>query len=96
MKKLLRIIVKGETLIVHGRVVRTPVDIKLSEAEFYNIELQLKSKGITNEYYFWNSIETKRKSTLISKSSHKIKETVVEKLEIPQEDLTYLERLANT
>ena len=93
MKKLLRITVKGETIIAHGRVVRTPVDIKLTDDEFSNIKLQLRSKGITDEHYSFGPIVVKDKKPIVKDITQNIKEPVVEEIKLP-EDLSYLERLA--
>ena len=107
MKKLLRITIKGETIIAHGRVVRTPVDIKLTDDEFNNIKLQLRSKGITDEHYSFGPIVIKNKKPILKNISQDNKEPVIEEIELPQdnkepvieeielpEDLSYLERLA--
>jgi len=93
MKKLLRITAKGETIIAHGRVVRTPVDIKLTDDEFSNIKIQLRSKGISEEYYYFGPIVIKDKKVTIKDMPQDDTEPIVEKLKLP-EDLTYLERLA--
>ena len=93
MKKLLRITAKGETIITHGRVVRTPVDIKLTDDEFNNIKPQLKSKGITDEYYSFDPIVVKNIKPIINDIPQDDKEPIIEELKLP-EDLSYLERLA--
>jgi hypothetical protein len=93
MKKLLRITVRGETIIAHGRVVRTPVDIKLTDDEFSNIKLQLRSKGITDEHYSFGPIVVKDKKPIVKDITQNDKEPVVEEIKLP-EDLSYLERLA--
>jgi len=107
MKKLLRITAKGETIITHGRVVRTPVDIKLTDDEFNNIKLQLRSKGITDEYYSFGPIVVKNIKPIVQDISQDDEEPIIEEIELPQddeepiieeielpEDLSYLERLA--
>lgn len=93
MKKLLRITVKGETIIAHGRVVRTPVDIKLTDDEFNNIKLQLRSKGITEEHYSFGPIVVEDKKPILKDISQD-KEPVIEEIKLP-ENLSYLERLAS-
>lgn len=93
MKKLLRITSRGETIIAHGRVVRTPVDIKLTDDEFNNIKLQLRSKGITDEYYSFGPIVVENKKPIVKDIPENNKEPIVEELKLP-EDLSYLERLA--
>jgi hypothetical protein len=93
MKKLLRITVKGETIIAHGRVVRTPVDIKLTDDEFNNIKLQLRSKGITDEHYSFGPIVVEDKKPIL-KYVPQDKEPIIEEIKLP-EDLSYLERLAS-
>lgn len=95
MKKLLRITIKGETLIVHGRVVRTPVDIKLTDNEFNTIKLQLRSKGITEEHYSFKPIVIKDIKPIVKDISQvqDNKEPIIEEITLP-EDLSYLERLA--
>ena len=94
MKKLLRITAKGETIIAHGRVVRTPVDIKLTDDEFNNIKLQLRSKGITDEYYSFGPIVIENKKPIIKDIPQDNKEPTIEEIKLP-EDLSYLERLAS-
>lgn len=93
MKKLLRITSRGETIIAHGRVVRTPVDIKLTDDEFNNIKLQLRSKGITEEYYSFGPI-VENKKPILKNIIQDDKEPVIEEIKLP-EDLSYLERLAS-
>jgi len=93
MKKLLRITAKGETIIAHGRVVRTPVDIKLTDDEFNNIKLQLRSKGITEEYYSFGPIVVKNIKPIVKDIPQDDKEPIIEEIKLP-EDLSYLERLA--
>jgi hypothetical protein len=93
MKKLLRITVRGETIIAHGRVVRTPVDIKLTDDEFNNIKLQLRSKGITGEHYSFGPI-VEDKKPIVKDITQSIKEPIIEEIKLP-EDLSYLERLAS-
>jgi len=91
MKKLLKIKIRGETIIANGRVVRTPVDIKLTDDEFNRLKPQLRSKGITEEHYSFGPLVQHKPSIINTPELNK--EPIVEEINLP-ENLSYLQKLA--
>lgn len=93
MQKKLSIKQKGAMVLFRGRLLRTPVDIVMSSQEFKQMEMQLRSKNIT-DYTFGkvgeDNLESQKDDTLKVVITEE-KEPVIEELE----NMSLLDRLAS-